>query len=75
MYFNTFETAISIQIAPTIKIKKKITVLFFFLAAIHMPGSHDGSVSIVLSAGHLLLTKFVDLSRYEQSYRRTPLTL
>ena len=72
MYFNTFKTAISIQIAPTIKIRKKNTVLFFFLAAIHMLGSHDGSVSsIVLSAGHLLLaTKFIDLSRYGTSNHR-----
>lgn len=76
MYFNTFKTAISIQIAPTIKIRKKITVIFFFLAAIHMPGSHDGSVSVLFSPQDIsLAAKFVDLSRYEQSYRLTPLTL
>lgn len=75
MYFKTFKTAISIQIAPIIKIRKKLQ-LFFFLAAIHMPGSHDGSVSVLFSPQDIsLATKFVDLSRYEQSYRLTPLTL
>ena len=51
MYFNTFKTAISIQIAPTIKIRKNNSY-FYFLAAIrpiHMPGSHDGSVSVLFS--------------------------
>ena len=70
MYFNTFKTAFSIQIAPTIKIRKKITVLFFFLAAIHMLGSHDGSVSVLtvlFSPQDISLAiRFVDLSRYEQ---------
>ena len=74
MYFNTFKTAISIQIAPTIKIRKKLQ--FFFLAAIQMPGSHDGSVSVLFSPQDIsLATKFVDLSRCEQSDRLTPLTL
>ena len=41
-----------------------------------MPGSHDGSVSVLFSPQDIsLATKFVDLSRYEQSYRLTPLTL
>ena len=68
MYFNTFKTAISIQIAPTIKIREILQFFFFFLAAIHMPGSHDGSVSVLFSPQDIsLATKFVDLSRYEQS--------
>ena len=50
MYFITIKTAISIQMAPNNKNQKeKITVLFFFLADIHMPGSHDGSVSVLFS--------------------------
>lgn len=74
VYFNTIKTAISIEMAPTIKIRKKLQ--FFFLAAIYMPGSHDGSVSVLFSPRDIsLATKFVDLSRYEQPYKMTPLTL
>ena len=58
MYFNTFKTAISIQIAPTIKIRKKNYSYFFFPCSYsHARFTWRQCVSIVLSAGHFIGNK------------------
>lgn len=56
MYFNTIKTAISIQMAPTIKIRKKLQ-FFFPCSYLHARFIWRQCVSIVLSARHFIGNK------------------
>lgn len=56
MYFNTIKTAISIEMAPTIKIRKKLQ-FFFRCSYLHARFTWRQCVSIVLSAGHFIGNK------------------